>query len=111
MLVPPSETTVRVVPTPKGRGEVQTMRFRLRHQPSGASAVSSDQTSLAGRGTSNVSASRTGAVSKNVSSTGFAANQGRATARLYPRTVAGSAPAGLPSRRHGRRGRREDLHA
>src|SRR3954454_7677630 len=82
---PLSDLTVRVVPTANGRDDVQRTSSRIRHHQSVSSAVSSSQTSAAARATENVSASRTGAVSKKVSSTGSFLNQGRRmAARLYP---------------------------
>src|SRR4051794_15086341 len=75
--VPPSELAVRVVPTPNGRGEVHVTLFRIRHQPSGLSEVRSAQTCDAGSGMSIGSLSRVGAVSKKLSSTGWALNHGR----------------------------------
>jgi hypothetical protein len=84
MLVPRSAFTSRVVPTPKGRGEVQVTRSRIRHQSRAESLVSSPQTSAAGRGISKPARSRSGASAKKVSSTGWHLNQGP-IARDYPR--------------------------
>src|SRR4051794_10365919 len=83
-LAPRSARTIRVLPTPCGGGEVQSTRWIARHQCSGQSPVRSDQTSAAGLGTSNVSARRTGALSKKLSSTGWVVNIGARTGATLP---------------------------
>src|SRR6185312_2057616 len=106
MLAPQSAFTSRVVPTPSGRGEVQRTSWRIRHQWSGRSPVSSPQTSAAGRDTSKRALIRTGAVSKKLSSTGSEENQG--IPRPYA-TIRASVYAGLRSRCEPRWDRRAGL--
>src|SRR3954454_16167619 len=84
---PLSDLTVRVVPTPNGRAEVQATSSRIRHHQRVVSAVNSAHTSPAGRATANVSLSFTGAESKNVSSIGSFLDQGRCKRATVPGLV------------------------
>src|SRR3954454_13265394 len=67
----PGSTTSRVVPTPKGRGEVQRTPIGMPHSDSEASDASDSHTRAGGTGRSTGQRWTIGALSKKDSSTGF----------------------------------------